>query len=94
MNFGPLYGYSQQQETAVVKLEWMLEVIQEEQLERLDGPEWLMVEEASHSEQEIMAAVHMGQEEEWKQMEAADTKAEVEVEPAKWQEALVVQDYN
>lgn len=78
----------------VVKLEQMLEAIQEEQLEKLEGQEkQLMVEVASHSGQEIMAAVHMGQEEEWKQMEVADTKAEVEVELTKWQEAQVPLDY-
>lgn len=50
--------------------------------------------EASHSEQEIMAVVCMGQEEELKQLEAAETMAEVEVEPPKHLEAWVKLDYN
>lgn len=57
-------------------------------------PEQLLAVEASHSAQEIMAAVCMGREEELKQLEVVKTMAVVEVEPPKHSVARVQLDYN
>lgn len=92
-----IYCCSQQLGTMVVIQGWMgwIRAVREElSVKAVVKVMWLMAKEVSHSGQETMVVVHnpMEEEEEQKLLDAVDTKARDEVEQAKQQEALVVQD--
>lgn len=94
-----IYCCSQQLGTMVViqgQMGWIWAVREELSVKAVVQVMWLMAKEVSHSGQGTMVVVHnpMEEEEEQKLLDAVDTKARDEVEQAKQQEALVVQDCN
>lgn len=94
-----VYCCSQQPGTMVAiqgQMGWIQAVQEELSVKTVVQVMWLTAKEVSHSGQETMVVVHnpMEEEEEQKLLDAVDTKAQDEVEQAKQQEALVVQDCN